>query len=124
MSGGKKAGIMAKTTKLKGGATKSVVSLKVTLRGRKPPVWRRVLVQGGMTLGDLHHTIQAAMGWHASHLHAFEIDGRQYGHRHTVDDVADENRLTLNGLLTSALAPFPPPSYSASNSYPPPHLHT
>ena len=106
MSVRQNARIMAKTTKLKGGATKSVVSLKVTLRGTKPPVWRRVLVQGGTTLGDLHHTIQAAMGWHDSHLHAFEIDGRQYGDRHTVDDVADENRLTLNGLMKSGIARF------------------
>jgi Plasmid pRiA4b ORF-3-like protein len=90
----------------KSSTSKSVVSLKVTLRDTKPPVWRRLLVQGGMTLGDLHHAIQAAMGWHDSHLHAFEIDGRQYGDRHTVDDVADENRLTLNGLIKSGIARF------------------
>jgi hypothetical protein len=100
------AGIMAKTAEPKNSAAKSVVSLKVTLRGTKPPVWRRLLVQGAMTLGDLHHAIQAAMGWHDSHLHAFDIDGRQYGDRHTVDDVADEHRLTLNGLMKSGIARF------------------
>jgi hypothetical protein len=99
-------GIMSKTTEPKSSATKSVVSLKVTLRGMKPPVWRRILVQGGMTLGDLHHAIQAAMGWHDSHLHAFDIDGRQYGDRHTVDDVDDERRLTLNGLMKSGVTRF------------------
>lgn len=100
------AGIMAKTAEPNSSAAKSVVSLKVTLRGTKPPVWRRLLVQGAMTLGDLHHAIQAAMGWHDSHLHAFDINGRQYGDRHTVDDVADENRLTLNGLMKSGIARF------------------
>src|SRR5712691_11251750 len=59
-----------------------------------------------MTLGDLHQAIQAAMGWDDCHLHAFDIDGRQYGDRHTVDDVADENRLSLNGLLKSGVANF------------------
>jgi hypothetical protein len=100
------AGIMAKTVEPKNSASKSVVSLKVTLRGTKPPVWRRLLMQGEMTLGDLHQAIQAAMGWHDSHLHAFDIDGRKYGDRQTVDDVADENRLTLNSLLKSGVARF------------------
>ena len=97
---------MAEATEPKSSATKSVVSLKVTLRGTTPPVWRRLLVQGGMTLGDLHHAIQAAMGWHDSHLHAFDIGGRQYGDRHTVDDVADEHCLTLNGPMKSGIARF------------------
>jgi hypothetical protein len=57
-------------------------------------------------LGDLHQAIQAAMGWHDGHLHAFDIAGRQYGDRDTVDDVADERRLTLNGLLTSGVVRF------------------
>jgi hypothetical protein len=59
--------IMAKTTKPESSASKSIISLKITLRGTQPPVWRRLSVQGGMTLGDLHHAIQAAMGWDDSH---------------------------------------------------------
>jgi len=65
------------TTKPTSSAGNSIISLKVTLRGTKPPAWRRLLVPGGMTLGDLHRTIQPAIGWHDCHLHAFEIDGRQ-----------------------------------------------
>ena len=87
-------------------AGKSIVSLKVTLRGTRPPVWRRLLLPGEMTLGDLHQAIQAAMGWHDGYLNSFDIGGRQYGDRHTVDDVADENRLTLNSLLKSGVARF------------------
>lgn len=89
---------MAKTIEPKRSAGESVVSLKVTLRGTRPPVWRRLLMPGAMTLGDLHQAIQAAMGWHDCHLHAFDIGGRQHGDRHTVDDVADENRSTLDSL--------------------------
>jgi len=96
----------AMTTEPKSSAGDGVVSLKITLRNIKPPVWRRLLVQGGMTLGDLHHAIQAAMGWHDCHLHAFEIDGRQYGDPRTVDDVANEKRLTVNGLMKSGISSF------------------
>lgn len=99
-------GIMAKTVEPKNSASKSVLSLKVTLRDTKPPVWRRLLMQGGMTLGDLHQAIQVAMGWEDSHLHAFDIDGRKYGDRHTGDEVEDERRLTLNGLVKSGVSRF------------------
>jgi hypothetical protein len=97
---------MAKTSVPRNSAGTSIVSLKVTLRGTRPPIWRRLLVPGTITLGGLHQVIQTAMGWHDSHLHLFEIAGRDYGDRHTVDDVADENSLTLNGLLKSGVARF------------------
>jgi hypothetical protein len=68
----------SKTSTLKTSAGTTIVSLKVTLRGAKPPIWRRLLVPSTMTLGDLHLAIQAAMGWEDCHLHAFDIDGRRY----------------------------------------------
>jgi Plasmid pRiA4b ORF-3-like protein len=97
---------VAKTVEPKNSTGKSIISLKVTLRGTKPPIWRRLLMPGTMTLADLHQAIQAAMGWEDGHLHAFDIDGRQYGDRRTLDDVADENRLALNALLKSGVARF------------------
>ena len=97
---------MAKTVEPRRSAGKSIVSLKVTLRGTRPPVWRRLLMPGTMTLGDLHQAIQAAMGWEDCHLHVFDIGGRQYGDRRTVDDVADENRPTLDNILKSGVARF------------------
>jgi pRiA4b ORF-3-like protein len=45
--------------------------LKITLKGSKPPIWRRVVVRADMTLDRLHHVIQIAMGWTNSHLHQF-----------------------------------------------------
>ena len=65
-------------------------SLKATLRASKPPSRRGLLVPGETTLGDLHRAIQAAIGWEDYHLHAFDIEGRQYGDPRAVDDVADE----------------------------------
>ena len=95
-----------KSTEPKTSAAKSIVSLKITLNGIKPPIWRRLLAPGAMTLGELHHAIQAVMGWYDGHLHAFDIGGRQYGDSSTVDDVADEQRLTLNSVIKSGVARF------------------
>jgi len=49
-----------------------VYTLKVSLRGSKPPIWRRVRIAGGFTLLDLHYAIQSAMGWQNCHLFQFE----------------------------------------------------
>ncbi len=93
---------MAKATR----QTDSIVSLKVTLRDVRPPIWRRLLVPARMPLGDLHHVIQAAMGWEDAHLHVFDIAGRQYGDPHEVDEAADEAWLTVGGVLRSGVSRF------------------
>src|SRR4051812_5632611 len=59
-----------------------------------------------MTLGDLHQAIQAAMGWEGGHLHAFDIAGRQYGDPDSLDEVADEERLTLNKVRNTGVRRF------------------
>lgn len=58
-----------------------VYQIKVTLRGVRPPIWRRLQVPGDITLASLHETLQTAMGWTDSHLHQFVIGGRRYGVR-------------------------------------------
>lgn len=52
--------------------------LKVTLKGSKPAIWRRIHVPVDITLAKLHRVLQAAMGWEDCHLHAFHIDGEEY----------------------------------------------
>jgi hypothetical protein len=59
-------------------AGNAVYQVKITLRGTKPPIWRRLRLPAGTTLPQLHRVIQAAFGWTDSHLHAFEADGRRY----------------------------------------------
>ncbi|MCZ2402035.1 plasmid pRiA4b ORF-3 family protein [Paenarthrobacter sp. Z7-10] len=53
----------------------SILQLKVTLKGSKPPIWRRVLVQSGMPLSQLHQTIQSLFAWQDFHLHEFQTGG-------------------------------------------------
>jgi Plasmid pRiA4b ORF-3-like protein len=56
-----------------------VISLKVTLRGIRPPIWRRLEVPTRLSLGGLHDAIQAAMGWGGHYLYVFDVAGRSYG---------------------------------------------
>ena len=57
----------------------AIFRLKVTLRGSKPPIWRRFLVPNDITLKRLHYSLQAVMGWTDSHQHQFEARGVWYG---------------------------------------------
>lgn len=50
---------------------RSAYQLKVTVKGVRPPVWRRIVVPGRFDLEELHWAIQIAMGWTNSHLHQF-----------------------------------------------------
>lgn len=83
-----------------------VISLKVTLRGIRPPIWRRLEVPTRLSLGGLHDAIQAAMGWGGHHLYVFDVAGRSYGDPATVDDVADDERLTVGGVLKAGVKRF------------------
>jgi hypothetical protein len=59
-------------------APHEIYQIKVTLLGTKPPIWRRLLVPAGLTLEQLHHVVQAAMGWQDSHLHSFRIGQKSF----------------------------------------------
>lgn len=56
-----------------------IYQIKVTLLGTKPPIWRRLLVPAGFTLGQLHNVLQVTMGWEDDHLHEFRIGQEVYG---------------------------------------------
>jgi hypothetical protein len=60
-------------------AGRAVHTIKVTLRGSKPPIWRRLQVRSDCTLSRLHGVIQNAFGWEDYHMWAFEAAGEQYG---------------------------------------------
>ena len=87
-------------------APESAIRLKVTLKGLKPPVWRRLLVEDTMTLGDLHMAVQAAMGWDNSHLHLFMLGREQVGDPRQLDEVEDEERVTVADVARRRLKSF------------------
>lgn len=84
----------------------SVLKLKVTLKGMRPPVWRRLLVPDTLTLADLHEAIQAAMGWQSSHLHQFTIAEASYGDPSMLDEIADQRRYRLSRLVKEGVGRF------------------
>ena len=56
-----------------------IYQIKVSLKGIRPPIWRRIQVRDNTTLYKLHGILQVVMGWEDYHLHEFEIDGESYG---------------------------------------------
>jgi len=76
----------------------SIYQLKITLQDVRPPIWRRVQVDSDTTLSKLHRIIQASMGWTNSHLHAYLIEGVEYGQpMPDYDfDVRNEQRVKLS----------------------------
>jgi len=56
-----------------------VYQMKVTLKGSKPPIWRRIQVGSWITLENLHCILQEVMGWENAHLHRFEMGKKTYG---------------------------------------------
>lgn len=56
-----------------------IYQIKVSLRGARPPIWRRIEVPADVTLARLHELIQVAFGWNDSHLHVFETPYGSFG---------------------------------------------
>jgi hypothetical protein len=59
--------------------TGDVYQLYVRLAYIEPPIWRRIVVQGQITLFRLHRMLQVVMGWENYHLHQFIIGTTRYG---------------------------------------------
>ncbi len=83
-------------------ATGDVFQLKVTLLDTKPPIWRRILVDGASTLDHVHEVIQAAFGWWNYHLHEFAVGRTRYGVPDPDEDWGepprDERRTRLDAI--------------------------
>jgi Plasmid pRiA4b ORF-3-like protein len=59
--------------------TDQVYTLHIQLADIEPPIWRRIVVPGQITLFRLHQILQVVMGWTFSHMHQFIIDEVRYG---------------------------------------------
>jgi hypothetical protein len=86
----------------------AVYTLKVTLKGIRPPMWRRVLVADTTTLAQLHAVIKALMGWEDEHLHQFNINDELFGEASVegYSRVRDEKKFKIGELLPMAPAKF------------------
>lgn len=69
-------------------SARGIHKVKITLRGSKPPIWRRLEVPSGITLHQLHECIQQTFGWEDYHMWVFStlagdygIADRELGHR-------------------------------------------
>ncbi len=72
------------------------------LKGAKPPIWRRILIDNSVALPKLHGVIQIVMGWTNSHLHQFIAGDRYYGMpdpNSDFEEILDEMEYRLNQLL-------------------------
>jgi len=58
---------------------RSIYQIKVTLKGAKPPIWRRFQMANSDTLEDLHIILQIIMGWANAHMHEFTHQQQRYG---------------------------------------------
>jgi hypothetical protein len=68
-----------------------VYQFKITLKGTKPPIWRRILVPETYTFWDLHVAIQDAMGWDDYHLHEFTLLSPKTGRKVKIGIPSDED---------------------------------
>lgn len=62
------------------------IDLHLELSHVTPPVWRVIRVPAELRLDDLHHAIQAVMGWDDFHPHLFEVGAKEYGPRPDADE--------------------------------------
>ena len=80
-------------------AKNQVYQFKVTLRGIRPPIWRRFQVTDDLTFYQFHRVLQEVMGWYGGHLHLFDLNGFQITDAETLDegfiDGEDEQKARL-----------------------------
>lgn len=89
-------------------ADKEVYQLKISIKGVKPPVWRRVLVESSASFYALHNIIQALFEWMDCHLHEFEASGGRYGDKESLEEseswgesVKDESLFSIDHELVN-----------------------
>lgn len=78
-----------------------ILQLKISLKGSKPPIWRRVLVDDSISFHKLHRIIQIVMGWANYHLFEFDPGGLSIGRPHDDFDneVQDAKKIKVSEVL-------------------------
>ena len=89
----------------------SVYQFKITMLDIEPSIWRRIQVDNFIKLSRFSAIILAVMGWNNSHLHRFEIGGKEYGMPdpdgfHDPEDLIDEKKKKLGSFSEDDLKKF------------------
>lgn len=91
--------------KLPSNHTQQAYILRVSIKGIKPQIWRKLSVPDDYTLGDLHYILQAVFDWDDDHLHSFTVNSTEYrstkyemGMDLIYNDTADEDSVCLYDL--------------------------
>jgi len=79
----------------------NVYRVKITLRDSRPPIWRRLLLDPGMTLNKLHQAIQVSFGWTQTHLWEFQSGRERIGvpDEEFADDIQSAKRVKVGHVL-------------------------
>lgn len=64
-----------------------VLTVRISLEGIKPEIWRRFAVRDDISLLELHEIIQAVMGWTDTHLFRFFINKTEYTDEETIAEM-------------------------------------
>lgn len=79
---------------------KEIYQIQIALKGSKPKIWRRILVDSDILLVDLHRIIQTTMGWTNSHLHLFCDGIDEYSPiEFEVEHTKNSRTVKLNSIL-------------------------
>lgn len=77
-----------------------MLQLKVTLKGSKPPIWRRLEVPDDITLDELSDLVQVAFDWAGYHLSMFDTPKGPYGDPELDLELTSEQGVRLTRVAT------------------------
>lgn len=86
-------------------AKKQIYQFKVTLRGIRPPIWRRFQVIDDLTFYQFHRVLQNVMGWYGGHLHLFDLNGWQITDAQTLAEGWNDGEDEKKSAVEEAHAP-------------------
>ena len=84
--------------------TQGWLTLRCSLLGTRPLIWREVRLPAKVTLGKMHKVLQVLFEWKDYHLHEFVHEGVTYQPLHMVEeaeygDPVDYTKVSLGSLL-------------------------